>query len=63
MIPREVASLVEHNMAAAQVLERAASAPRSACCSAVIQGAAAKWCGGCGATLDHETNAPLRGAR
>lgn len=60
MIDAALSRLVEDQFAAAQVLVRAAKAPRSTCCNAVIQGQAAKWCGGCGATLDSETHAPLR---
>lgn len=66
MIPREISSLVEHNMATVQVLDRAAAAPRCDC-GGVFQGqGGVRWCARCGHTIaaadiDHETHAPLTG--
>jgi len=58
-------SLVEKTIREGQILARVA---RSRCCGTPLQGSATRWCGDCGKTvsaadIDHETHAPLAGAR
>jgi hypothetical protein len=60
-----VSRLAERAFFERRVVRQAATAPRSVCCNAPIQGAARRWCGQCQAPieLDHETHAPLMKAR
>jgi hypothetical protein len=62
-VNRTVALLADRN--AGFAARRDQHPPTSACCGAIILGAAARWCADCGAgissaDIDHETHAPLR---
>lgn len=58
-------SLVERTIREGRIIAQVAL---SRCCNQPLQGSATRWCGECGTTvsaadIDHETHAPLRGAR